>query len=160
MIDKFVLDVDGVLNTGHKIYDSRGKAFKIFGPHDKDGLKLISKHINEIVFISADKSGWDITHARIVKDWQYDAKQLVCVKEEERMQWFINNCNLDKTAFMGDGYFDAPILKKVAIGISPCSARQEAKDASDYVTPSRAGEGAVLDACLYLLKIMGHEHAV
>lgn len=160
MIDKFVLDVDGVLNTGHKIYDSRGKAFKIFGPHDKDGLKMINKYVKDIVFISADLSGWDITYARIIKDWKYDIHQLVHVKEEARMKWFIDNCDFEKTAFMGDGYYDAPILKKVKIGICPCSGRQEAKNASDYITPSRAGEGAVLDACLHILEIMGLKHEI
>lgn len=152
MIDKFVLDVDGVLNTGHKIYDSRGKAFKVFGPHDKDGLKLIAQYIPSIIFISADSSGWDITSARIVKDWKYKPEQLVLVSEENRKGWFYENCDLGKTAFMGDGYFDAAILKIVKIGICPSSGRPEAKAAADYITPSRAGEGAVLDACLYLIK--------
>ena len=51
---------------------------------------------------------------------------------------------------MADGYFDAPILRRCLIGIAPASARREAREAVDYVRPSSAGEGAVLDACLYL----------
>ena len=46
----FVLDVDGVMTTGQFLYDSKGKAYKIFGPHDADGLKLIRDKVN-IYFI-------------------------------------------------------------------------------------------------------------
>lgn len=158
MINKLVLDVDGVLNTGQVLYSSAGKIFKIFGPHDKDGLKIIKKYINDIVFITADKTGWDITYKRIVLDWGYDVDQLKLVTEENRLQWFKDNCNFDTTAFIGDGYNDAPILSLVKIGIAPASARIEAKESAKYVTPSAAGNGAVLDACLFLERVLnGHE---
>ena len=38
-----MLDVDGVMTTGQFIYSDKGKQYKIFGPHDSDGLKLIKK---------------------------------------------------------------------------------------------------------------------
>lgn len=154
MINKLVLDVDGVLNTGQILYSTAGKMFKIFGPHDKDGLKIIKKYITDITFISADTTGWDITHKRIVGDWGYREDQLVLVPEESRMAWFEQHCVYDTTAFIGDGYNDAPILAKVKVGIAPASARIEAKKAARFVTESAAGNGAVLDACLYLEKII------
>ena len=150
ILTKLVLDVDGVLNTGHILYSSAGKIFKVFGPHDKDGLKIIKKYTSDITFITADKTGWDITYARIVTDWGYHPNQLQLVSEEERMSWFENNCDFETTAYIADGYNDAPILKRVSIGIAPNSARKEAKDNANYITPSNAGSGAVLDACLFL----------
>ena len=51
-----IIDVDGVMTTGQFLYSSKGKEYKIFGPHDTDGLKIIKDKIN-IVFISADKRG-------------------------------------------------------------------------------------------------------
>ena len=36
--------------------------------------------------------------------------------------------------------------------VAPNNARKEAKDSADYVTESNAGEGAVLDACLKIIK--------
>jgi 3-deoxy-D-manno-octulosonate 8-phosphate phosphatase (KDO 8-P phosphatase) len=154
IINKLVLDIDGVLNTGHILYSNQGKMYKVFGPHDKDGFKIIKKYINDITFITADVTGWEITYARIVKDWQYDPSQLILVTEEDRMSWFENNCDFDTTAYIADGYNDAPILKRVKIGIAPISARIEARESAEYVTPSKAGEGAVLDACLYLERII------
>ena len=153
MINKLILDVDGVLTDGKIIYSNLGKVYKVFGPHDKDGIKLISKYV-DIHFITADKTGYPITHARIVKDWKFDEYHLHVVPEEERMYWFVRNCDFHNTAFMGDGIHDAPIIKEVRAGIAPSNARIEAKSVAKYITPSRSGEGAVLDACLWLERVI------
>jgi 3-deoxy-D-manno-octulosonate 8-phosphate phosphatase (KDO 8-P phosphatase) len=153
-LTKLVMDVDGVLNTGHILYNTVGKTFKVFGPHDKDGLKLIKSYITDINFITADVTGFEITYTRIVKDWGYRPEQLILVSEEDRMGWFLNNCNVDETVYIADGYHDAPILERVALGIAPQSARIEAKNAADYITDSVAGNGAVLDACLHIERII------
>ena len=34
----FLLDVDGVMTTGQFLYSKDGKDYKVFGPHDSDGL--------------------------------------------------------------------------------------------------------------------------
>ena len=41
----FVLDVDGVLTTGHFVYSVEGKTLKVFGPDDNDGLSLVNAFI-------------------------------------------------------------------------------------------------------------------
>ena len=81
----FILDVDGVMTTGQFLYDSNGKAFKIFGPDDSDGLKILSEHIN-IHFVSADKRGFEISKKRIVDDLGYD---LDLVSSAERVDWIV-----------------------------------------------------------------------
>jgi 3-deoxy-D-manno-octulosonate 8-phosphate phosphatase KdsC-like HAD superfamily phosphatase len=149
-ITHFVLDVDGVLNTGHFIYGVEGKMFKVFGPHDKDGLKLLDPHM-KIHFVTADKTGFDITRARIINDWGYSPDNLSLVVEGARLQWLQNNFDVNTTAYMGDGYHDAPLIKVARIGITPCSGRIECKEVADYITVSPAGSGAVLDAALYIL---------
>ncbi len=156
-IENLILDVDGVLTTGHMGYTKEGKLFKVFGPHDREGLKMISWYIPNIKFITADKSGFEISYARIVKDWGYKSDQLVLVPEEVRMKWFIDHVLFENTAFIADGYHDANILKKVAQGIAPANARIEARNAAKYVTPSKSAEGAVMDACIYLKELFDHE---
>lgn len=145
MLKHFILDVDGVMTTGQFIYTVDGKIGKIFGPHDADGLKLIRDKI-AIQFITADKRGWDITYSRIVTDMGYDLR---LVPESERFD-YIEAHGFDQTVFMGDGYYDAPAIKACAVGIAPASALARARAAAHFVTPSRAAEGAVMEACIYL----------
>ena len=147
MYKQFILDVDGVLTTGHSIYDKNGKVYKIFGPHDNDGLKIL-KDMIEISFISADKRGFEITKKRIT-DMGFSVE---LVGEKERKDYFIKK-NSKEIIFMGDGYFDSLVMDIVGYSIAPKNARKEAIQSADYVTPSRSGEGAVLDACLHIEEV-------
>ena len=142
----FILDVDGVLSTGRFFYSSEGKILKEFGPHDSDGLKLIQDDLN-ISFVTADERGFEISEKRVVYDMGYS---LELVKEKDRLDFFVANYDLETTIYMADGYHDALILEACYFGIAPNNARVEAKRMADFVTPSNAGEGAVLDACLYI----------
>lgn len=142
----FILDVDGVLSTGRFFYSIEGKVYKEFGPHDSDGLKLI-EDLLAVSFITADERGFDITEKRVVSDMGY---HLQLVKEQDRLAFFEANYNFETTIYMGDGYHDARILDAVILGIAPNNARIEARRCANYVTPNNAGEGAVMDACLYI----------
>lgn len=143
----FILDVDGVMTTGQFLYSEKGKEYKVFGPHDNDGIKMIETKI-KVVFISADKRGFAISKKRIVDDMK---QELILVSESERLDFIETNYGLDNVIYMGDGYHDAKILEYCSYGIAPNNARIEAKNVADYVTPSKSGEGAVLDACLHII---------
>lgn len=145
----FILDVDGVMTDGTFVYTADGKVAKTFGPHDADGLKLIRDKIF-VHFISADKRGFPITHKRIVEDMGYP---LVHVTEAERYD-YVKRFGFEQTVFMGDGYFDAPVIRACAVGIAPSGARIEAVRNANLVTASRAGQGAVMDACLYVKSLL------
>ena len=148
-----VFDVDGVMTTGQFLYSKDGKEYKVFGPHDNDGIKLLKKKIT-IVFITADKRGYPISKKRIVEDMR---QKLFIVGESERYNYIRDNFGFDKTIYMGDGIHDVEIFKKCLFGIAPKNARIEAKKVADYITPSNSGEGAVLDACLKIDKLFFNE---
>ena len=140
----FVLDVDGVMTTGQFLYSETGKKYKIFGPHDNDGLKMLRNRLT-IEFISADEKGFSITKKRIVDDMGFN---LSLVTEDNRYDYLKGKYGFPKLIYMGDGFYDADILKDCMFGIAPQNARGEAKEAAIFVTPSESGRGAVLDACL------------
>ena len=142
-----ILDVDGVMTTGHFLYSINGKTYKIFGPHDNDGLKLLKDKI-KIVFVTADKLGYSISKKRIEDDMK---QELLLVSEGDRLTYISEKYGLNNIIYMGDGYYDAVILEQCFYGIAPNNARIEAKSAADYITPSNSGEGAVLDACLHII---------
>ena len=55
---------------------------------------------------------------------------------------------MKKVIYIGDGYYDAQILKDVLFGIAPKNARIEAKKTANFITNSNSGEGAILDAAI------------
>ena len=146
-MNTFILDVDGVLTNGKFLYSEEGKIYKEFGPHDAFSLNSISKHL-KIYFVSADKRGFKISQKR-VKDMGFE---LTHVTEQERYDFITSNYEMDKLIFMGDGDADAKILKEAFIGIAPNNARPSAKSAANYITSCNGGEGAVAEACDWLVK--------
>ena len=143
-----ILDVDGVMTTGQFIYDKSGKAMKIFGAHDNDGLKIIKDYF-KIIFLTADKKGFNISKKRITGDMGFE---LELIDEKNRFLYLEKKYNFNNLIYIGDGIYDAKILLKAQLGICPSNARKEAIKSCDYVTPSKSGHGAVLDACLFILK--------
>ena len=143
-----VIDVDGVMTTGQFLYSSTGKKYKIFGAHDADGLKLIKEKIN-IVFITADKRGFSISKKRI----QDMGHKIELVSEGDRYSYVKERFGFESTIYIGDGIFDALLIRDCKFGIAPANARIEAKKWANYITPSKSAEGAVCDACIRINKI-------
>lgn len=151
MITTFISDVDGCLNDGRIYWAADGqKPFKAFGNYDHDGVKLLRPHLR-LVFISADRHGWDILESRIVGHMKCE---LHYVPEADRFK-FVEKFGFDNVAYMGDGIYDAKIIQHARIGIAPAQARAEARNKATYITPSAGGEGAYLDACIHIMKKMG-----
>ena len=149
-----LIDIDGTMTTGQFLYSSNGKEYKVFGAHDNDGIKLLTGKIT-IRFITADKRGFKISKRRI----DDMGGKLELVSEDERMNYIDKNYKLANTIYIGDGLHDVEILRKCFYGIAPKNARIEARKAARYVTPSKSGEGAVLDACLKIKnKFFQNEH--
>jgi 3-deoxy-D-manno-octulosonate 8-phosphate phosphatase (KDO 8-P phosphatase) len=145
----FILDVDGVMTDGKFTYSKWGKKSKVFGPDDNDALKLISRHI-PVLFLTSDKRGFKISKRRIVKDMGFTLNYVPAL---ERLDWLVDNFDLNTVIYMGDSFLDASILKKVLIGIAPANSNHLAIASADYVTKCSGAERAVAEACLYIAKI-------
>lgn len=143
----FILDVDGVLTTGHFIYTSEGKKMKIFGPDDNDAISLL-KAFMDIRFISGDKKGFPISKKRIVDDM---GLQLDLVSTIDRVDWICERYQPENVIYMGDGIFDHYVMQKVAYSIAPSSADENALKFANYVTKRKGGERAVAEACLHIM---------
>jgi len=144
----FILDVDGVLTTGHFIYTEEGKSMKIFGPDDNDALALLKKFI-DIRFISADKKGFKISNKRVAIDMGF---KLDLVNTTKRIDWISERYPLDEVIYMGDGIFDHYVMNKVTYSISPANGDKNAKNAANYITQRNGGDRAVAEACLHIME--------
>ena len=146
-MDIFISDVDGVMTTGQFIYSKEGKVFKTFGPDDSDALSLLREFI-PIVFVTGDKKGFEITRKRIVEDMGYDLELVSTVK---RIDWINQQYDSERVIYMGDGIFDALVMKKVGYSIATSDSDEEARKAADYVTKRAGGERAVAEACIHII---------
>lgn len=143
-----VFDFDGVFTNGNFIYSNTGKVFKIFGPHDSDGLKFLKSSGFNISIITADERGFDISSKR-VEDMGLN---LNLVKESDRLNWIEKNFDFKNLIYMADGIWDINILKKAKFGVCPSNSPEFVKKNCDYVTKATGGNGAVLEASLEILK--------
>ena len=143
----FILDVDGVLSTGHFFYASSGKIMKMFGPDDNDGLSLLRSSI-EIRFVTGDKKGFEISKKRIVDDMGYTLDLVSTVK---RIDWIRDRYQVQNVIYMGDGIFDHYVMREVGYAIAPSNADKLAKQHAHYVTERSGGNRAVAEACLHIM---------
>ena len=144
----FILDVDGVMTTGHFLYSSEGKVMKIFGPDDNDGLSLLKSNI-EIRFITGDKKGFPISKKRIVDDMNFP---LDIVSTIRRVDWIKERYPLEQVIYMGDGIFDHYVMREVGYAISPANGDKLAKQHAHYITERTGGDRAVAEACLHIME--------
>lgn len=147
-IRNFILDVDGVFTDGKFYYTVEGKVMKKFGPEDNDALSLLKDKLH-LHAISGDKNGFSITKRRIVEDMKLPLDQ---VSTFERIEWIRQSFDPEETIYMGDGIFDPLVFKHVAYSIAPANAFYKTKEAADFVTHAKGGEGAVAEACLHILE--------
>ena len=144
----FILDVDGVMTTGHFLYTADGKVMKIFGPDDNDGLSLLKENL-EIRFITGDKKGFPISQKRIVDDMKYE---LDIVSTIRRVDWIKERYPLENVIYMGDGIFDHYVMREVGYSIAPANADKLAKQHASFVTERSGGDRAVAEACLHIME--------
>ena len=145
----FILDVDGVMTTGQFLYTEEGKAMKVFGPDDNDGLGLLKPFI-EIRFVTGDKKGYPISQKRIEEDMGFNLDLVSTIK---RIEWITERYNPNEVIYMGDGIFDHFVMKKVGYAIATNNSDQTAKNYANYITKRSGGDRAVAEACLHLMEI-------
>jgi len=143
----FVLDVDGVMQTGQFLYSKQGKQYKVFGADDHDALVLLQPFI-EVRFVTGDRRGLPISRKRIVEDMKM---RLDLVSTFKRVEWVRGVCDPRDAIYMGDGILDAYVFGQVGYGICPANGSYLARECADYVTQAGGGNRAVAEACLHLL---------
>lgn len=144
-----VFDVDGVLSDGKFYYTNSGKVMKVFGSHDSEALKLLSKNKNlNVIFVSADKRGFQITKKR-VKDLGF---KVVLLNSEERVNYLNKLKSKKLTIFVGDSFTDIKAFKSSDFSIAPKNAHYLAKRKVDLILKSNSAEGAISEVCLLISK--------
>ena len=150
-IKLLALDVDGTLTDGSVYMDGEGHEFKRFDIQDGMGIAMLRRQGIEIAIVSGrfsastDQRAKDLGIPFVFNGVKDKLATLVSLSEKL-------NLKPEEVAYMGDDVNDIECIKWAGLGVAVANARQETKEAADYVTASSGGQGAVREVADMLLK--------
>ena len=150
-IDYLVLDVDGVFTDGGVYYNAEGELTKKFDMRDGMGLEIIRENQVEVVVITAENSA---LVAQRMKKLKIQHTFLGVKDKYAFLQQFLmtNNGSKASIAYVGDDVNDLANLCSVAWSFAPNNATIEVKPHVDVILNHDAANGAIREACEWILK--------
>ena len=150
-IKYLVMDVDGTLTDGKIYMGQEGEMAKAFDIKDGCGILLVLPQYNITpVIITARKS--KILENRCHEIGITELHQGIKDKLSKLKE--IVGDNLSKVAYAGDDLPDIPCMSEVkkvgGLVLCPSDAIPEVKALADYISGSKAGEGAIRDCINFL----------
>lgn len=148
------VDVDGVLTDGRITLNEKGEEIKSFHVKDGLGLKMLMAAGVEVVILTGRASGSVAHRARelgIVELHQGTRdKGAVCrqILKDKGMEKGEAGC-------IGDDLPDLAMFREAGLRIAVADAVEEILQEADFVTHARGGDGAVREACEWVLKRQG-----
>jgi len=149
MIKLIILDIDGVLTNGKKIYDNTGKCvYKEFCDKDWTAIKRFQALNIDVVFLTGDPNiNSNIGINRGIRTYVNRSNNVHVDKS-----YFLNeiaeayNTQPDNICYVGDDIFDIGIMKKVKY---PFCVEDSPKMVKQYATtlPKNGGDNVI--ACLF-----------
>ncbi len=145
------LDVDGVLTDGAMYYDAHGEALKRFHTRDAAGLAILRKNGFQVAWLTAEASA--IAAARAAK-LQIVHLFLGCDDKLATADSLRKSLGLEWTqlAYMGDDWFDVPLLRQVGLSTCPSDAHPQVRDMVHFPSRFPGGNGAVREVCDLLIE--------
>jgi 3-deoxy-D-manno-octulosonate 8-phosphate phosphatase (KDO 8-P phosphatase) len=153
-IKLLLLDVDGVLTDGRITYDSDQQELKSFHIHDGLGIKLLQRSGVQVGIITGRVSPMVERRAR-----ELGITLLLQGREDKWVatQTVFHELGISapEVAYMGDDLPDLAAIRHVGLGIAPANAVTFVRQHADLVTANAGGEGAVREACEFILAAKG-----
>lgn len=150
MIKLFAMDVDGTLTDGGVYIGSNGEEFKRFDIQDGMGIARFHRAGGKVALISGRYSG---ATERRAKELKFDVIVNGAGEKLPVLREIAEKLNLtpDEVAYAGDDINDIDCIKWAGFGVAVANAIPEVKEAADYCTQRRGGEGAVREIVDILL---------
>lgn len=145
-----VLDVDGVLSNGLLYFGNQHEELKTFNIKDGLGMKLLMRNGIDVAIITGRTS-------EIVKKRASDLgiKHLMQGREDKALalRELAGELAIDLSAvaYMGDDLPDLGAIRLASIGITVADGHWLVQDSADWISSLNGGEGAVREACEWLL---------
>lgn len=150
-IKMLILDVDGILTDCRIFLDSNNEWRRFFSVRDGVGIKRLVESGYQLALITGSKAKDIQERVRILGIHHlYEGKMDKLPSFEDLRQK--TGIALDEIAYMGDDYFDVPILERVGFAATVSDAMDEAKEVCHYIAVRPAGNGAVREVCDLIYK--------
>ena len=153
-IKLLLMDCDGVLTDGRLWLTSDGDEQKAFHARDGQGISLLHRAGLRTGIITGRTSSAVDRRARDLKMSyvrQY-AKDKIKALEEILAEAGVTT---DECAYIGDDVVDIPVMRRVGLAVAVSDAVEETKQAAQYITALKGGQGAVREVCDLVLKAQG-----
>lgn len=152
-IKLLILDIDGVMTDGRVWFLDNGEECKAFHVHDGQGIQLLAEQGVTIAVISGrtGKCSERRMQELSIKHYYPNTRNKLSVYEKLAKEL---NISSDETAYVGDDLADIPVMKRVGFPIAVANAVNAVKSVARWQTTMKGGDGAVREACEYLLEKM------
>ncbi|MBF0440419.1 MAG: HAD hydrolase family protein [Oligoflexales bacterium] len=144
-------DIDGVLTDGHCIVNSSGEEYKRISFRDLDAIgygrklgidfALVTGEDNKFVDFFSNRFSIQIVY-KGAKD-KLAALRNICDR---------NKLGIDEICYIGDSLRDAEAIGRSGFGVAPADAAKSAREAADFVTESRGGDGVLAELIELFIK--------
>lgn len=144
-------DVDGVMTDGRIIYDDAGREIKHF--HVKDGLAIKAWMRSGFQFgiLTARKS--------LAVERRADELNVQHLQQGYEDKWpaaqrmlSAMNCHPDQVCYIGDDLPDVPVMKRVALAVTPADGAQDVRSTAHWILQSEGGRAAVRELIERILR--------
>lgn len=149
-----LLDVDGVLTDGSVTYSGEDIESKSFNIKDGLGIKLLQSAGISVGIITGRTSPMVERRAK-----ELGISTVVQGREDKgaALEEVAIAAGLDSSqiAYMGDDLPDLSALKKAGLAMAPQDAHSDVLSCVDWTAMKAGGQGAVREACDYILSASG-----
>ena len=142
-----ILDVDGVLTDGTKVYDENHNVVsKRFMCKDFTAIKRFIASGVKIVMLSGDIFNKTMAEKRNI-DFYCSRNEDLSLDKSRYVDIFSKKYNVDpiEIGFIGDDYFDLSIFNKLDYTFCPSDSPDIIKEESLYTLNSLGGEGVIVE---------------
>ena len=147
MIKLLILDVDGVLTDGTKVYDENHNVLsKRYMCKDFTAIKRFIAADVKVVFISGDSFNETMANKRNI-DFYCSRGSDLSLDQSPFLEKFKKKykISIENMAFVGDDYFDLSIIKRLNFTYCPSDSPQIVKDTCEVILNSKGGEGVIVE---------------
>lgn len=144
-IKLLLTDVDGVLTDTGVYYSAKGEEMKRFSIRDGMGVERLRSLVNvETGIITREDT--EIVKSR-AKKLKITELHLGVLEKDKILNEILErkNLSIEEVAYIGDDTNDIEIMKRVGLSACPNDATDFAKNAADYITKNKGGNGAFRD---------------